>query len=282
MNLLFRVLSSVALLPFVIYLLWQGGLGFTCLILVAFAVSLFEYTTMVMNHHRGWQVASILVSLIALVFISAALSPIGIIVLIGALCFAIGTYFTLNPDLPLLQFEKVCVLLFGVFYIGSGLLSVYLLRTGGTLTGQSDLGLQFIFLLLLATFSNDTFAYFVGKWLGKHHLSEKVSAKKTWEGFFGGALFTVVIPFAIQALFANMGVMLFALLSARDIFFITIPIIFLAPLGDLIESRIKRFYGFKDSGKILPGHGGLLDRIDALLITSLWVAAYAFFLRTTW
>ncbi len=271
MNLLLRVLSSVTLLPIVIYVLWQGGLGFAILILLAFAVSLFEYTSMVMNQHRGWQVLSFLFSLIAAVLVFYANSLAATVVLIGTLCFFIGAYFTLNPDLPKWQFEKVCVLLFGVFYIGSGFLSIYLLRTGGTLIGHSELGLQFIFLLLLATFSNDTFAYFVGKLFGKHLLNEKVSAKKTWEGFFGGALFTVIVPFAAKILFAS--------LSVRDIFFITIPIIFLAPLGDLIESRIKRFYGFKDSGKILPGHGGLLDRVDALLITSIWVAAYAFLVR---
>jgi phosphatidate cytidylyltransferase len=279
MNLLFRVLSSVTLLPIVIYLLWQGGTGFSCLIMISFAVSLFEYTSIVMNQHRGWQMVSVLFSLIAVLLIFYATSLVAIVVLIGSLCFFICVYFTLNPDLPQCLFERVCVLLLGFFYIGSGFLSIYLLRTGGTLFGQSDLGLQFIFLLMLATFSNDTFAYFVGKWFGKNPLSKKLSAKKTWEGFFGGALFTLATPLAVKALLASMGVMLLGSISIRDIFFIAIPIIFLAPLGDLIESRIKRFYGFKDSGRILPGHGGLLDRVDALLVTSLWVAAYVFFLR---
>ena len=70
-------------------------------------------------------------------------------------------------------------------------------------------------------------------------------------------------------------------LNYADILVLTLPIVILAPLGDLMESRIKRYYNVKDSGRILPGHGGLFDRIDALLISSVWVFSYAYWIKPT-
>jgi phosphatidate cytidylyltransferase len=111
----------------------------------------------------------------------------------------------------------------------------------------------------LLIWTNDSFAYFSGRAFGKHKLFERISPKKTWEGTFGGILFTLLLGFIIGS-YINKGEVLFWMISA----------LIIAPgaiLGDLLESLFKRSLAVKDSGKILPGHGGVLDRFDAALFT---------------
>lgn len=144
--------------------------------------------------------------------------------------------------------------------------------------GRSN-GLGFIFLACIATWGNDTCAYFGGRLFGKHTLMKSVSAKKTWEGFIFGSLGSIALIFAIKAIFNHYGIGIFGELRASDILWVALPAIALAPLGDLIESRFKRIYQIKDSSNILPGHGGILDRIDGLILVLPWTALYAFIIR---
>jgi phosphatidate cytidylyltransferase len=117
-----------------------------------------------------------------------------------------------------------------------------------------------IFFLLIVIFANDTGAFYSGRLLGKHKLYEAVSPNKTWEGAVGGLVGSLIAAliflyfFKINELKPSI-LILVLLLSA------------MAQIGDLAESMLKRIYGIKDSGKILPGHGGLLDRIDAILFS---------------
>src|SRR5207302_1283767 len=114
------------------------------------------------------------------------------------------------------------------------------------------------FILLILIWAADTGAYFAGRAFGKHKLLPNVSPGKTWEGFFGAMLMTVIVMgFVVYFLNIppNNWVPLFLLGFVTVIFSI---------LGDLFESMLKRQAGIKDSGKILPGHGGILDRIDSL------------------
>lgn len=120
--------------------------------------------------------------------------------------------------------------------------------------------------LLLATFImiwlNDTGAFCVGSLLGKHKLFERISPKKSWEGFFGGLVFSIasslVFKYCFPEYFESITLTGFCGLGAVVTVFAT--------WGDLVESLIKRTLGVKDSGNILPGHGGILDRIDSLLL----------------
>ncbi|MEI6806367.1 MAG: phosphatidate cytidylyltransferase [Myxococcaceae bacterium] len=146
----------------------------------------------------------------------------------------------------------------GYAYILLGLGSLYFLR--------EQAGFHWVLLVLIATWSNDTFAYFAGRALGKHKMAPKISAQKTWEGFAGGAVGTILMPFVLRGFLGD--------ISNSDILWVCLPCIILAPAGDLIESKIKRIYGTKDSGSLLPGHGGFLDRIDALLLTVPWALLY--------
>jgi phosphatidate cytidylyltransferase len=104
---------------------------------------------------------------------------------------------------------------------------------------------------------NDTFAYLVGKNFGKRKLFEKVSPKKTIEGFVGGFVFAIFSSFFIAHFFT--------FLSTFEWFILSLIVGVFGTLGDLIESKFKRIAGVKDSGKIMPGHGGLLDRLDSFI-----------------
>jgi phosphatidate cytidylyltransferase len=124
-----------------------------------------------------------------------------------------------------------------------------------------------VLIVLLVAWVADTGGYFAGRFLGKTRLYEAVSPKKTWAGAWGGLVGSIV------------GVAVLKLVSASwltwlDVFLIAIPGGILGQLGDLTESLIKRSVGVKDSGSLLPGHGGLLDRIDAVLFIGPYVYAY--------
>jgi len=127
---------------------------------------------------------------------------------------------------------------------------------------------QWVILLFVVAWANDTFAYFAGRFLGRHKLAERLSPKKTWEGVGGGTLGSMAGALAVKALFLpGLPLASAALIGAGGAV--------LAPLGDLAESMLKRAAGVKDSGKLVPGHGGLLDRIDAVLFVAPWVGACA-------
>jgi phosphatidate cytidylyltransferase len=121
---------------------------------------------------------------------------------------------------------------------------------------DSNFSLEVIFLFILI-WSSDTFAYLVGKSIGKHKMAPKISPKKTWEGYAGGVVLTLVLSYFVELyqpqLRGNWMVVGFLIAA-------------FAPLGDLVESQLKRTFGVKDSGNIIPGHGGVLDRLDSFLI----------------
>ena len=120
-----------------------------------------------------------------------------------------------------------------------------------------------IIIIFLMIWINDTFAYLVGKTFGKHKLFEKISPKKTIEGFLGGAVFTIAFSFFIPMLFGWVKE------DNRWIWIVqAIIIVIFATLGDLVESKFKRSANVKDSGNIMPGHGGILDRLDSIIFAA--------------
>ena len=128
--------------------------------------------------------------------------------------------------------------------------------------------------MVLAMFAfiwiSDTGAYMVGCLIGKHRLFERISPKKSWEGFFGGLGLSIIIA-ALVARYIPDGVVLLSGYAQWIVFAVLVTIF--STWGDLCESLIKRTVGVKDSGKLIPGHGGILDRIDSLLLVALAVGA---------
>lgn len=130
---------------------------------------------------------------------------------------------------------------------------------------------QIILGILLILWATDTGAYFAGTFLGKHKLFERISPKKTWEGFLGGAVLAAVIACVFNLILRNYGM---SYLSLVDWVVITVIIVIGGTFGDLVESLLKRSIEIKDSGSSLPGHGGFLDRFDGLFISAPFVVAY--------
>lgn len=189
--------------------------------------------------------------------------------LVGATMFSVLTVMlltVLNHD----NFDVLSAVISvaGVFYIGLSFTHLVMLRFMGgeavilTCLGDFQLGCAFLWIALIGTWASDTFAYFAGFAFGKHKLCEKISPKKTIEGFLGGLIGTTASVAALGVFF-GLDLSLMAVLG----FFICI----VATLGDLVESVIKRYTGIKDSGNIIPGHGGILDRFDSVLYTAPFV-----------
>jgi phosphatidate cytidylyltransferase len=154
---------------------------------------------------------------------------------------------------------------------------------------QQWAGAFYLLYLLLVVWAGDIFAYFVGKSMGRHLMAPRVSPKKTWEGAAASVIASVVVGWLLfhYAAPLSSAMLRIGLIERRDGLFgleqpamgpvivLTIVLNIAAQLGDLVESLIKRGAGVKDSGAILPGHGGMLDRIDALLFAApvLWYYA---------
>jgi phosphatidate cytidylyltransferase len=133
--------------------------------------------------------------------------------------------------------------------------------------GVNDYNPKIIIGLFILIWTNDTFAYIVGKSIGKHKLFEKISPKKTIEGFFGGLIFAIFAGYLISmylikpsAQFSDKSILIWMIIAA------IVGVI--GTIGDLIESKFKRIAGVKDSGKIMPGHGGVLDRLDSVIFVA--------------
>ena len=120
-----------------------------------------------------------------------------------------------------------------------------------------------VLLMYILTWTFDSFAYLIGRKLGKTKILPLISPKKSWEGFFGGYLFCILASSLFYFFFEDN----FNHISTLSYVLITLILPFSATTGDFIESYYKRKAGVKDSGKIMPGHGGILDRMDAFLIT---------------
>lgn len=123
------------------------------------------------------------------------------------------------------------------------------------------LKVEILLFIYLLTWTFDTFAYLFGVKFGKHKIMPSISPKKSWEGFIGGLLATLIASYIIYNLNFLEGIDLVSLIIIAFI----LP--FTATLGDFIESHLKRQAGVKDSGNFIPGHGGMLDRMDAFMIT---------------
>ena len=160
---------------------------------------------------------------------------------------------------------------FGQVYIALPLM--FLSRMGFPTIETGIISYNAIFLMsfFALIWISDTGAYLVGSAIGKHRLFERISPKKSWEGFFGGVAFAVIASIAISEIFPGY------LTLYQWIGFALTTVIF-GTWGDLVESMIKRSLNIKDSGNIIPGHGGMLDRFDSSILAAPAIVIYYLFL----
>jgi phosphatidate cytidylyltransferase len=245
------------------FVFWQEPRGFLVFCLAVAVLSLVEYTGLTMS---GGPLAERMgvVLIGAGLFLGLALRPA------TALAWVLGgvlaTALLLLPravDLPS-AWHRLTAAGFGVFYVG-GLLAALPLLHGG-------MGPAWVALAIVVCFGNDTGAYFAGRAFGRHKLAPAISPGKTVEGAVGGLFASLLVMFVARIFFMPA-------LTLQDCLMIGIPAAIVGPVGDLVESLLKRSVGAKDSGHLLPGHGGMLDRIDALLFVGAYVCLYATQLR---
>jgi phosphatidate cytidylyltransferase len=250
-----RIAVAVVGLPTVLALVWAGGWWLFALVAVAGVLALHEFWVMT-RALRPLAAAGYLGTLLAL--LGARLG--GLDWMVGGFLATLALAYLLKgiAETRTTTTMSVGATVLGVAWIGLGLGFLLELRS------IPAHGVLALYTLLLAVWANDTFAYFVGRTLGRHKMAPAVSPGKTWEGFAGGALASVAVAFF--ALYDQ------GFLEIWQSLVLGLVIAVAGPVGDLFESSLKRDMQVKDSGRVLGGHGGVLDRIDALLFAA--VAAY--------
>jgi len=164
------------------------------------------------------------------------------------------------------NFDRWAWTVLGVLYLG-WLLSYYILLREG------NMGREWVFLAIFSVMAYDTGAFFVGRTWGRHFMAQGISPQKTWEGVAGGITFAVVLALVLSSIFNLYSSSL--PLGTVQVIFLAILISLFSQLGDLAESWLKRKAQVKDSGSLLPGHGGILDRIDSWIPVAIVVYFYA-------
>lgn len=162
-------------------------------------------------------------------------------------------------------FHNIAFTYLGVLYIAIPI-SLFNFMVFNSTTIECSYTYEILLSYFLLIWANDTGAYLFGVSIGKHKIFPRISPKKSWEGFFGGLFFTAIVAWAISLYFHNITFahwLVIGLLSA-----------IIGVFGDLVESMLKRSIDVKDSGKFLPGHGGVLDRFDSVFLSAPIVFAY--------
>lgn len=264
-----RVLVIVLLLPIGLAAIYFGGWLFVALATILLLLASFEYVT---------------------IFRTGGFKPSLIVVLGGTLLFVLGRAINGFESSPwmisllvlismayhLVDFERgrdqagsdFALTVSGALYVGW--LGAYLI----SLRDISD-GMWWVLLVLASVWLADSGAYLIGKQFGRHNITPRLSPKKTWEGYIGGVVVGTLGAAALAALFVSLiesGTEINAWRGA----ILGLSISVLSILGDLGESMIKRQVGVKDSGNLLPGHGGIFDRIDSWL----WAGVIGYYLIT--
>jgi phosphatidate cytidylyltransferase len=256
--LLSRVLIAAVLLPLVIGLVYLGGWWLFALALVGGLLALHELYVMarelrplVLGGYLGFA-ATLL-----------GLELGGVEWMLGGLLVTFAFAFVVYGLGGVRQSatSSFAVTLLGVAWVGAGLGCLLLVRD------IPDFGFWAVMAVLFTVFAADTGAFFVGRTFGRHRLAPAISPAKSWEGFVAGVLAAVGMSFVI--LYKDRD----DFLSIPESLLLGLVIAFAAVLGDLFESAVKRDLEVKDSGRVLGGHGGVLDRIDSLL----WAGPAAYF-----
>ncbi|MBB4823898.1 phosphatidate cytidylyltransferase [Sporosarcina luteola] len=248
-----RILTAIIALALFIPLVVIGGLPFTIAIYVIATVGLYELLKMRELHLLSvegiitWAAMAIL--LIPSEWAVQVEQSVGMskIEMAFALVLLLLIYTVIAKNR--FTFDHAAFSVLGALYVGIGF--YYLVET-------RYYGLEYIIYALLVIFSTDSGAYFTGRKIGKRKLWPEISPNKTVEGFIGGIVYAIIFACILQAIHPIVS-------SYIVLILITIVASIVGQLGDLVESALKRHYKIKDSGKILPGHGGILDRFDSLL-----------------
>ena len=265
-----RARTAFILMPVVFVIAWFGGWWAFASALLVMLIALWELRGMLAQ--RGMHPITTLSAALCIVFLLATELPRQRLALLalGISGMLIGSFAWLMVSRKasvagsLTDWALTVVL---PIYLGWPLAAFLILR--GSVAGYHANGFWWMLATFFGVWGFDTGAFFAGRWFGRHQMAPLISPKKTWEGAGGGLILALI------------GVFLFTLpigVAWYHVVAIGVLVSIAATLGDLAESLLKRDIGVKDSGTIMPGHGGILDRIDSLLFAILVVFFYAAFL----
>lgn len=271
MEIIKRTLSGIVYILIIIIALFSNNvLVYRVVFSTIIFAAIFEYSNLVKNNYTR-PLRSVLDAIAGVYLFCVVSSDLhSMIMFLPYMAYIVYVFvraiYTENKNLT----ENLSKTLLGQLYICGGF------SIANMMVFKGEMPYIFLALTFFCIWANDTGAYLIGSKFGKRRLFQSISPKKSWEGFFGGLLFSVVMSLIVKL----MGV----LPSEMSIFNVAVLgclISAFATLGDLFESALKRNMGVKDSGNIIPGHGGILDRIDSALFALPAVVLYLYFVSTS-
>lgn len=263
-----RVITAVVGLPLVILAIWFGSPWFSLLIAAAALAGTYEFYRMADFDMKEPLLYVGLLWSLALVLRQHHGNP-DVLPVVTTAAMLLSLIILLVRPSRQKAFRDWAWMIVGVFYVG------WLLGCWLNLRGLED-GRHWVYLAMLATFANDTGAYFIGRARGKHKLAPAISPAKTWEGAIGGLVGAVAAAIVVATILNLISVKSGTPFVFRywQIALLGLLVGIFGQLGDLAESLLKRNTGFKESGNLLPGHGGVLDRFDSLIFVGAMVYYY--------
>ncbi|AOY58039.1 MULTISPECIES: phosphatidate cytidylyltransferase [Desulfococcus] len=255
-----RWITGLAALPFLVYLIYSGGALFTLFIAAVSVVSLWEYFKILFEDSAlsdpprpGWGIIPSVGIAIAPVMVWTAHTCS-----MDAVLFALVLHLILCALISLVRFKTNPRIIETVVKSSQGMIYIPLMLAFAVWIRDGVDGMRWVFFILAVVFAGDIGAFYAGTYWGRHKLCPSVSPGKTIEGAVGGLTGNLIVGTIVK-------LMLFPRLpwAGSLVLFLVLGVV--GQIGDLYESEFKRTAGVKDSGSLLPGHGGLLDRIDALL-----------------
>lgn len=258
-----RIVSGAVLAVLAVIIISRGGSLYFGLVALLAALGLNEFYRLVRAYRPLALAGFVSIGLmLAFAWWGSALSLLGAVAAGVALAAMMGLGIGPKPGVSV----RIGVTVLGALYVGLGF-SFLLLMRQLVLPTAPEFGRDMVLTVVFGTWAGDTMAYFTGKYFGSTPMAPVLSPKKTWEGFAGGLIGTILLVVLI-GLYTELGPLESVVLGA------TIGVV--GPIGDLFESLVKRDVQIKDSGRGIPGHGGVLDRFDALL----WTAVASYFVLT--
>ena len=250
-----RIRSAILALAVYIPFILLGDGYFVFAMWVLGVIGLYEFAEMqkinVFNHIGLVSVIGLTSTLVPEYFVPEILRQINSEYLFYVCCLLLLVFTVFNHKT--FNFVNAAVMMLACIYIGYGFRFLITIR---------QMGLDTIFYLFIVVWATDSGAYFIGKKIGKRQLSPDISPNKTIEGFVGGVLTALAVSgIYVMIVEPNLG-------PVNQVWILTIVISLFGQFGDLVESAFKRHFNVKDSGKFLPGHGGVLDRFDSLIFAS--------------
>lgn len=241
-----RILSAAVLAPLALICIWIGGVPFAGLIALVAAGLAYEWLGLCRQRSSIAAIALFAALPLAVILAASDHNPASLLLLAVSAVAATALVHGLSPSRPLA---------FGIPYLGLGAVALVWLRQPPASGGAN------VIVLLLIVWASDIGAYTVGRAVGGPRMAPLISPGKTWSGAFGGLAGAAAVGLAAAAILATEPI------SWRPVAF-AILIGLISQAGDLFESLLKRHFGVKDSGALIPGHGGLLDRLDAVLVAA--------------